>query len=63
MIGVASCMWVRPILTMSSHALALASIEPCSAFTAGSSRSTVLSAAAMYITDGKLSFDDWDMLT
>src|SRR5882757_4698644 len=56
-------MWVRPILTISAHAFALASIESCSARTAGISRTVVSTAAAMYIADGKLSFDDWDMLT
>src|ERR1700760_3308565 len=61
--GVASCMWVRPILTMSFHCAAFPAIAPCSAATDGINRETVLTAAAMYIADGKLSFDDWDMLT
>src|SRR5438105_7237257 len=56
-------MWVRPILTMSSHCLALASIESCNALTAGISRPVVSTAAATYIADGKVSLDDWDMLT
>ena len=57
-------MWVRPILTMSFHALALASIASRSAFTAGISRClTVITAAAMYIAEGNESFDDCDMLT
>ena len=51
--GVASCMWVRPILTMSFHASALAAMASCSAFTAGISRCVTLTAAAMYIADGK----------
>ena len=56
-------MWVRPILTMSSHSFALAAIASRSAVTAGTSRLVTLTAAAMYIADGKLSFDDCDMLT
>src|SRR5713226_9537842 len=56
-------MWVRPIFTMSSHCLALASIESCSALTDGISRLIVSTAEAMYIADGKVSLDDWDMLT
>jgi hypothetical protein len=56
-------MCVRPILTMPSHSLALAAIASCSAWTAGSSRPVTLTAAAMYIADGKVSFDDCDMLT
>src|SRR5262245_9561550 len=56
-------MWVRPILTMESHSLALAAIASCSAVTVGSNRSDVLTAAAMYIAEGNESFDDWDMLT
>ena len=43
--------------------LAFASIASCSALTAGSSFYVTSTAAAMYIADGKLSFDDWDMLT
>ena len=56
-------MWVRPILTMSSHSAAFFAIAPCSAATAGIRREMVFVAAAMYIADGKLSFDDCDMLT
>ena len=56
-------MWVRPILTMSFHCSALAAIASCSALTAGISRCFTFSAAAMYIADGKESFDDCDMLT
>ena len=63
MIGVASCIWVRPILTMSSHSAALAAIESCSAVTAGISRFVTLTAAAMYIAEGNVSLDDCDMLT
>ncbi len=56
-------MWVRPILTMSSHSAALAAIESCSALTAGMSRFVTLTAAAMYIAEGNVSLDDCDMLT
>src|ERR1700733_3108774 len=56
-------MWVRPILTMSSHSFALAAIASCRALTDGTRRCVTLTAAAMYIADGKLSFDDCDILT
>src|ERR1700730_17536276 len=56
-------MWVRPILTMSSHAAALAAIAACSAFTAGMRRCFTPIADAIYIADGNVSFDDCDMLT
>src|SRR5260370_9508572 len=56
-------MWVRPILTMLPHSLALASMASCSTLTEGNRRSATFIAAAMYIADGYLSFDDWDMLT
>src|SRR6202044_1566934 len=61
--GVASCMCVRPILTMSAHSSALAAIESCSAFTAGINRCFTLTEAAMYIADGNESLDDCDILT
>ena len=51
--GVASCMCVRPILTMSFHCSPLAAIASCSAFTAGMSRCFTLTAAAMFIAEGK----------
>ena len=56
-------MWVRPILTMSFHSSALAAIASCSACTAGISRCVTPTAAAMYIAEGNVSFDDCDMLT
>jgi hypothetical protein len=56
-------MWVRPILTMSSHWLDFAAIASCRASTEGTRRSVTFSAAAMYMAEGKLSFDDCDMLT
>src|ERR1700681_4954517 len=56
-------MWLRPILLMSSHSFALAAIESRNAVTAGTRRLTTPTAAAMYIADGKLSFDDCDMFT
>src|SRR5689334_24534645 len=61
--GVASCMCVRPILTMSFHASALAAIAPDSAFTAGIRRCATFIAAAMLIAEGNESFDDCAMLT
>src|SRR3984957_21150193 len=48
---------------MLSHSFALASIASRSAVTAGTRRLVTLTAAAMYIADGKLSFDDCDILT
>ena len=48
---------------MSFHAWALASIASRKACTDGSSLSLVATAAAMYITEGKVSFEDCDMLT
>ncbi len=48
---------------MSCQAAAFAAIESRSARTAGSSRPVTPIAAAMYIADGKLSFDDCDMFT
>src|SRR5262249_60883020 len=61
--GVASCMCVRPILTMSSHACALALIASRKAVTAGMRRCFTLSAAAIYMAEGNVSFDDCAMLT
>src|SRR6185437_16912486 len=62
-IGVASCMWVRPILMMFCHSLALAVMAVCSWVIEGMRRWAVPIAAAMHIAEGKLSFDDCDMLT
>src|SRR3984957_5472365 len=56
-------MWVRPILTMASHAAAFVAIASCSAVTAGTRRCLVLTAAAIYIADGNVSLEDCDMLT
>src|SRR5882672_8041688 len=61
--GVASCMWVRPILTISVHSELFVAIASCSALTAGIRRCVTLTAAAIYIAEGKLSFDDCDMFT
>ena len=47
----------------SFHSSAFAAIPSCSAFTAGISRCFTLTAAAMYIAEGKESFDDCAMLT
>src|ERR1700752_3143104 len=56
-------MWVRPILTMSFHAFAFSSKASCKAFTAGIRRCFTLSAAAIYMADGKESFDDCAIFT
>jgi hypothetical protein len=48
---------------MSSHSVALAAMASQSALTAGIRRSVTLTAAAIYIAEGKESFDDGDMLT
>jgi hypothetical protein len=56
-------MCVRPILITSAHSAAFDPIAPSSAFTAGTRRSATLTAIAMCIADGNVSFDDWDMLT
>ena len=61
-IGVASCIWVRPILTMSFHLRPLL-IALCKAVTAGINRCLTLMRRAIYIADGNESFDDCDMLT
>ena len=46
-------MWVRPILTMSFHSCAFASIASRSAVTAGITRCFTSTAAAMHMADGK----------
>src|SRR3984957_19038058 len=56
-------MWVRPIFTIPSQSRDLLAIASRKAVTAGTRRSLELSAAAMYIAEGKESFDDCDMLT
>src|ERR1700747_2577613 len=61
--GVASCMWVRPILTPSCHSLDFAAMASRSAFKAGKSLSLTLTAAAMFMAVGNESLDDCDMLT
>src|SRR6516165_2368218 len=56
-------MWVRPILTMSFHSSAFAMMASRRPVTAGSNRPVTFTAAAMYIADGNVSFDDCDMFT
>src|SRR5215469_13651265 len=56
-------MCVRPIFTMSFHSSAWVAIESRRRWTAGRRRCLVLRAAAMYVAEGKESFDDWAMLT
>src|SRR5215469_2828090 len=61
--GVASCMWVRPIFTIFFHSPALAAIASRSSFTAGINCSFTFTAAAMFIAVGKESLVDCDKLT
>src|SRR5215475_14173457 len=61
--GVASWRWVRPILTMWSQAWAWAVRRSASDLMAGRSSCSIMSAAAMCIAVGKVSLEDWDMLT
>src|SRR5882757_8612967 len=56
-------MWVRPIFTMSLHSSAFAAIASRRLVTAGSSLLFTFTAAAMYIAEGNVSFDDCDMFT
>src|SRR5262245_41014804 len=56
-------MWVRPILTMSFHACAFASMASRRAVTAGTRRCFAFTAAAIYIADGNESFDDCAIFT
>src|SRR6266849_8775721 len=62
-IGVASCMWVRPILTISFHASAFSPIASRREGTAGIRRFFTLTAAAIYMADGNESFDDCAIFT
>src|ERR1700704_4204931 len=61
--GGASCMWVRPIFTISIHSPALAAMASRRAFTEGTNRPIALTAAAIYMAEGKESFDDCAMFT
>ena len=61
--GVASWRWVRPIFTMSSNARAFDSRVARSRARAGSSRSVVSTATAMWIALGKTSLVDCERLT
>src|SRR5208337_526620 len=56
-------MWVRPILTMPSHAFAFLLTASRNAATAGTRRTFTLTAAAMDMAEGNESFDDCAMLT
>src|SRR5208337_109292 len=51
-IGVASCMWVRPIFTMSFHSSAFAAMASRRPLTAGSNRLVTFTAEAMYMVVG-----------
>ena len=61
--GVASCRCVRPIITTSANACALASSVSRSRSSAGNSASVDLVDGAMCITAGNVSFDDCPRLT
>ena len=61
--GVASWVWVRPILTMSANSFAFASSAAWRWRSAGFSRSAISRPVAMCIADGNVSFDDWLRLT
>src|SRR6516225_10382439 len=56
-------MWVRPIFTMSFHSSAFAAMASRRPVTASSNRPVTFTAAAMYIAEGNVSFDDCDMFT
>ena len=60
---VALCEKLGPILMMSFHASAFAAMLSRSSVMEGASRCRTAIAAAMYIAVGKVSFDDWAMLT
>ncbi len=63
LMGVASCRWVRPVLTTPSFScsrrLNVAIIESIS----GNRLSSIAVTAAMCIAVGNVSLDDWDMFT
>jgi hypothetical protein len=61
--GVASCRWVRPIITTSAKAAAFSSKVRRSAAAAGSNAPASSSTSAMCITVGKASLEDWPRLT
>ena len=61
--GVASCRWVRPILTMSAKASAFSSRVRCRSASAGSSRSSRAETAATCMAVGKTSLELCAMLT
>src|SRR3546814_5155180 len=56
--GVASCKWVRPILTRFDQTSALTSIAARSRVSAGNRRRVAASEQATCIAVGKLSFED-----
>ena len=61
--GTASMRCVRPILVMPSNSAARSWRASRRAATDGRRRSTISSAVAMCMAVGKVSLDDWDMLT
>src|SRR6185295_13689351 len=61
--GVASCRWVRPILTIAAKLSAFAASVDCSASSAGSRSRATVSAEATFIAVGNTSLDDWPRLT
>ncbi len=61
--GVASCRWVRPTITTLSNAAALAASVSRRWVSAGNSWPSISSSAAMCITVGKASLEDWPLFT
>ena len=59
----ASIRWVRPILTTSLHSEALSARAAPRSRGAGKSTSSITVTPAIDIAVGKVSLDDWDMLT
>ena len=62
LIGVASCRWVRPDLTMPSFSSSRRRNVAASLSIAGRTLSSSARTAAMCIAVGNVSFDDWDIL-
>jgi hypothetical protein len=61
--GVASCRWVRPILSTSSNSAALRASCSWSTPSAGSSCSPIASMTPIWMAVGMTSLDDWQRLT
>ena len=61
--GVASCRWVRPVLTTPSFSASRRLNVAISASISGKRLSSIAVTAAMCIAVGNVSLDDWDMFT